>query len=289
MTVTAKRFFSSPGSQADLALECEFFSNLKMRNGTFKLTRPSRFATLEAEFGPIVRDRVKHGPCAVLDIGASTGLTTVELADFLRAQGAVPQVVGTDLFIEAHLVDLAPGIHVLSDPEGWPLQYGVAGIGIRAWVRRLDFITLAALPLLLARSLLQSRLRRRIAAGATESVRMESRALSGRPIRLLENDIFVPETGFEQRFDFIRAANILNLGYFGPDRLRIAIANIRAYCRGPGALLLVVKTAGQRHDGTLFELGEAGIFKVLARIGNGSEIEGLVLEAGPGPRRREAS
>ena len=306
MTLTAKRFFSPAGSlarrgsqadrlqeadramEADLALECEYFSNLKMRNGTFKLTRPSRFAILEAVFGPILRERVK-GPCAVLDIGASTGLTTVELADFLRAQGAAPHVIGTDLFIQAHLVDLAPGVHVLSDPDGWPLQYGVAGVGIRAWVRRLDYVTLAVLPRLLARSLLRPRLRRRIAAGASQSVRMESRALSGRPIRLVENDIFVPEPAFEARFDFIRAANILNLGYFKPDRLRVAIANIRAYCRGPGALLLVVKTGGSQHDGTLFELGEAGAFTVLARVGKGSEIEALIVGDAGAAERRGAS
>ncbi|BCP53921.1 ATP-binding protein [Kaistia sp. 32K] len=288
MMLTAKRFFSAAGAPADLARECEFFSSLKMRNGTFKLTRPSRFAVVEERFAPMVRARVK-GPCAVLDIGASTGLTTIELADFLRAQGAVPRVVGTDLFIDAHLVDLAPGVHVLADPDGWPLQYGVAGVGIRAWVRRLDYVTLAVLPRLLARSMLRPRLRRRIAAGASLPVRMESRALVGQAIRLVENDIFVREPSFAARFDFIRAANILNLGYFRPERLRVAIANIHAYSRGPGALLLVVKTDGSKHDGTLFELGPEGDFQVLARIGRGSEIEGLVLEAAAATRQGEVS
>lgn len=276
MPVTAKDFFSANGAQADLAVECEFFAGLKMRNGTFKLTRPSRFALLEQALGPVIRTRVA-GPCSVLDVGASTGLTTIELADFLRAQGAAPEVIGTDLFIDAHLVDIAPGVNVLSDPEGWPLQYDVAGMGIRAWVRRLDYVTLAVLPRLLARKFLQPRLRRRIAEGRAQPVRMESRALRGRAIQLVENDIFAQEPSFEARFDFIRAANILNLGYFKPDRLRTAIVNIRSYCRGPGALLLVVKTGGARHDGTLFELGQSGAFKVLARMGEGSEIEPLIL------------
>jgi hypothetical protein len=288
MTLAAKRFFADHAADADLALESAFFSGIKMRNGTFKLTRPSRFAALDDLFGPFLRARLQ-GPCAVLDIGASTGLTTIELVESLEALGAAPQIVATDLFLEAHLVDLAPGLHVLADPEGWPLQYGVGGVGIRSWVRRLDYVTLAALPRLLARALLRGRLRRRIAAGTTQPVRMESRALRDRPIRLVQSDIFEPEPAFRGRFDFIRAANILNRGYFAPDRLRLAIGHIRDYCRGPGALLLVVRTGGTRHDGTLFELRPSRRFAVLGRIGRGSEIEPLILEAHAPGERREAS
>jgi len=275
MTLTAKRFFSTESVRSNLSIECAFFSSLKMRNGTFKLTRPSRFAALETMLGPIVRSRPADFR-DVLDIGVSTGLTTAELAGFLESQGAAAHVVGTDLFIEAHLVDLMPGFRVLADPGGWPLQYDLAGFGLRAWVRRLDYVTLAALPRLFARTLLQPQLRRRIANGEAEHVRMESRALAGRDIELVENDIFQREPRFERRFDLIRAANILNRGYFGEDRLQAAIANIRAYCRGPGALLLVVRSGGEQHDGTLFQLGEGGGFDVRARIGRGSEIEAMI-------------
>lgn len=288
MTLAAKSFFVDQAADADLALESAFFSGLKMRNGTFKLTRPSRFAALDDLFGPLIRQRLQ-GPCAVLDVGASTGLTTIELADSLAALGVTPRIVATDLFLEAHLVDLAPGVHVLADPLGWPLQYGVGRVGIRAWVRRLDYVTLAVLPRLLARSLLQERLRRRIAAGTSQPVRMESRALRGRPIQLIQSDIFEVEPSFVGRFDFIRAANLLNLGYFAPERIRQALAYIRRYCRGEGSLLLVVKTGGTRHDGTLFEMQSSGQFAALARIGGGSEIEALVVEAPAAGQARDAS
>lgn len=275
MTLTAKRFFSTESVRSNLSIECAFFSSLKMRNGTFKLTRPSRFAALETMLGPIVRARPGDFH-EVLDIGVSTGLTTAELTDFLESQGASAHVVGTDLFIEAHLVDVMPGFRVLADRGGWPLQYDLGGFGLRAWVRRLDYVTLAAWPRLFARTLLQPQLRRRIAEGEGEPVRMESRALAGRDIELVENDIFVREPRFERQFDLVRAANILNRGYFNEDRLQTAIANIRAYCRGPGALLLVVKSGAERHDGTLFELRDDGTFEIRARIGGGSEIESLV-------------
>jgi hypothetical protein len=278
MAVTARHFYSIDPIDIDPAEECEFFSSLKMRNGTFKLTRPSRFAGLNAEIASVIEERSKDLR-EVLDIGASTGSTTIELADFLGKLGCSPNVVGTDLFIDAHLVKLLPGLRVLADAEGWPLQYDIAGLPVRAWVRRLDYLTFTAGPRLLARALVRPRLRRKIREGQTTPVRMESRALAGRDVKLVENDIFALTPSFVGRFDFIRAANILNIGYFPADRMVLAISNIRSYCRGPGALLLVVRSVGPAmHDGTLFELKDGGRFEIRARIGKGSEIEPLVLD-----------
>lgn len=276
MTLTARQFFLVERRQADPVVESQFFSNLKMRNGTFKLTQPSRFAALETEIGPALAERAAVFR-QVLDVGASTGLTTIELMDFLRAAGACAEVTCTDLFVEAHLMEIAPGFRVLADADGWPLQYDVAGRPIRAWIRRLDYFTLMAALRLFTRAALRSRLRRMIAEGCSVAVRMESRDLADRNIELVENDIFAPTPSFIGRFDFIRAANILNLNYFPVEHIRHAISNIRSYCRGPRSQVLIARSKGSRHDATLFELGWEGAFTVRARAGSGSEIEGLVL------------
>jgi hypothetical protein len=106
---------------------------------------------------------------------------------------------------------------------------------------------------------------------------MQSPALAGTDIEIVENDIFVLTPEFVGRFDFIRAANLLNEGYFAREKLSAAISNIRSYCRGPGSLLLVVRSSEQRQDGTLFRLEADGRFQVRARFGQGSEIEQIVL------------
>ncbi|WP_246225928.1 ATP-binding protein [Chelativorans xinjiangense] len=274
--LTARRYFSAEGIDVDPEAECAFFSSLKMRNGTFKLTRLSRFAAVEEAIRPIIRERA-GSIGQVLDVGASSGLTTIELVDFLQAEGASPRVIGTDLFVKAHLVEISPRLHVLADDEGWPLQYDLAGRPLRAWVRRLDYFTLTFVPLLLGRAVLRGRLAREIAEGRSMPVRMECQALAGRNIKLVENDILVATPEFVRQFDLIRAANILNLGYFRAERIRTAIANIFSYCRGPGSLLLVVRSHGQDHHGSLFELLERGDVAVRARIGKGSEIEPLIL------------
>ena len=79
-------------------------------------------------------------------------------------------------------------------------------------------------------------------------------------------------------FDLVRTANILNRNYFSDQDILRAIENIRSYLRKSGGLFLVTRTnASQKNAGTLFELDSRGSFKVLARVGKGSEIERLVL------------
>jgi hypothetical protein len=282
MTLSASKFYSSDTDTTDAALESAFFAKLKMRNGTFKLTQPSRFQELEVAFRPYIEERADTLR-EILDVGVSTGLTTVELARFLKDCGAAASIIATDLFIEAHIVELAPDFRVFCDPEGWPLQYDVRGITVRPWVRRLDYVTLAFIPLMLGRSVLQPRLRSRIRAGMSRPVQMITRSLpSNGEIVFIENDIMCQSERFIHRFDMVRAANILNTGYFSPDQIHIAIENIHSYLRGPGALLMIARTNRARENaGSLFELNGNGSFAVLERVGGGSEIERLVLDFRP--------
>ncbi len=283
MVFRATEFFSKEAASAcDLAAESAFFSALKMRNGTFKFTQPCRFSELEQVIQPFVRER-SGSLREVLDIGVSTGVTTIEFADFLRNNGALATVIATDLFIDAHIVHASPQLTVLADSEGWPLQYDYRGIIVRPWIRRLDYLTLAFVPRLLARWLLRARARAMIAAGRSEVVQMTTRLLSrDNDIVFVENDIMKRAPAFAGRFDFIRAANVLNLNYFGERQINEAVANIRSYLRGPGALLLVTRTNSARQNaGTLFELLPSGTFQILKRIGGGSEIERHILRSRP--------
>ncbi|APG88673.1 ATPGTP-binding protein (plasmid) [Sinorhizobium americanum CCGM7] len=282
MTLSASKFYSSGAETIDVALESGFFAKLKMRNGTFKLTQPSRFQELEVAFRPYVKERVVS-LTEVLDVGVSTGLTTVELARFLADCGAASRIVATDLFIEAHIVELASWFRVFCDSEGWPLQYDVWGISFRPWIRRLDYVTLAFVPLVLGRSVLWPRLRSRIRAGGSRPVQMITRSLpSNSEIVFVENDIMCRAEDFTRRFDMVRAANILNIGYFSQEQIHSAIGNIHSYLRGPGALLILARTNRARENaGTLFELCENGSFAALERVGGGSEIEKLVLDFRP--------
>lgn len=278
MVMCAREFYSGNGGVPDCVRESEFFAKLKMRNGTFKLTQPSRFRELETAFRPALSQRAADVR-DVLDVGVSTGITTIELLRFLESCGSAPRVTATDLFIDAHIVEVAAGFRVLADPEGWPLQYEVAGLAIRSWIRRLDYVSFAFIPRRLAHVLLQPRLRELIRSGRSKPVQMITRSLPPNDaITFVQDDIMRQSPDFVGRFDLVRAANILNKNYFSADQIRSAVTNIRAYLRGRGSLLVVTRTNEKgENGGTLFEVGGDGSLAVLMRVGAGSEVEELVL------------
>ncbi|OCP10176.1 MULTISPECIES: ATP-binding protein [unclassified Ensifer] len=278
MVMSARQFYSGNDGSTDRARESEFFAKLKMRNGTFKLTQPSRFRELEIAFRPVLSERAAQLR-DVLDVGVSTGVTTVELLRYLETCGSTPKVTATDLFIDAHIVEVATGVRVLADPEGWPLQYDVAGLAIRPWIRRLDYVSLAFIPRQLAKAMLQPRLRALIRSGKSEPVQMITRSLSRNDsIEFVEDDIMRRSPDFTGRFDLVRAANILNKSYFSAEQICSAVANIRSYLKGRGSLLIVTRTNEKGENrGTIFEVGADGSFAALMRVGGGSEVEDLIL------------
>jgi hypothetical protein len=264
--------------------ESAFFAGLKMPNGTFKLTMPSRFAEWDAVLRPFLQQRAA-AIRQVLDLGASTGVTTVELHRLLGASGVEARVTATDLYVEAFLVTFGPRLRALCDRHGSPLKYEVFGLAVRPWSRRLDYVTSAWLPLALARRLLRPRLAAAVRSGNAAPVRMITGLLRrGDPIEVVENDIMAHTPAFAGRFDLVRAANLLNLNYFGVEQIRAALSNVRSYMSGPGSLLLVTRTNLKgRNDGTLFELADDRRFRVLTRVGRGSEIESIVAEMDQAP------
>jgi SAM-dependent methyltransferase len=278
MALTAGTFFSQTIGEFDPNNEAAFYGALKMRNGTFKLTRASRFSQIENDLGNIFAKKA-GAISSVLDVGASTGITTLEFADFLKSKGSSAKITATDLFIDAHIVCLWKNFQILVDRKGWPLQYDVFGIAVRPWIRRLDYATLAFIPRMVAHAMFEKRAATLIAKGQSTPVKLISKRLISRPeITFIENDIFQTTPELINQFDLIRAANILNKNYFSNQNLSKAIDNIRSYLRSTGGLLLVTRTnADQKNSGTLFELDAQKTFRVLARIGAGSEIEDLVL------------
>jgi hypothetical protein len=253
-----------------------------MRNGTFKRTQHNRFAALEKAFSKSIARRA-HRIRQVLDLAVSSGVTTVDFAEYLSGLGARFNMVATDAFISAHIVEFGAGIRILAAPDGFPLQYDIRGVAFRPWVRRLDYATLGILPRLALRASAERRAARLIAAGRSVPVQLVSPRLAMRPdIRLVEADIRERQDSFCRRFDLIRAANILNRGAFADADLQRAIRHVASYLAGPGALLIVTRTGPDgRDNGTLFVQSDHGI-EILSRHGTGSEIEREV-QAGANP------
>jgi hypothetical protein len=283
MALTATTFFGGLNDGISPRAEDEFFGALKVGNSTFKLTATGRFAELDDGLLAGIA-RFSSRLDQVLDIGASSGVTTLDLHDRLKAAGQGVRVTATDLEIDAYIVPVSPGCRVLVDGHGHVLQYDLFGRALKPWRRRLDWFSGMILVRGLAKRLLGNRASRMIQTSgpsAARRVTLVSPRLRGHEaIRVMQDDILTLNADFIGRFDLVRAANILNVDYFEPADLRRGLDNVLAYMSGPGAWLLLGRTRPRSgHHATLFRMDRCGRLAVIRRFGAGSEVEVLALEA----------
>lgn len=276
-------------------LEERFFNSIKLSNGTYKRTCAGRLDDVD-QLLIAVFQKLGVVPEAFLDVAVSSGVSTVMWLDSLRRAGLRPSMTATDLTMTTYLVRLNSWLHVLVDKKGFPLQYDVFGLAWRPRCR-IRFYVLGNGVLTVFWHLLY----RKVAKRFSLMTRLNSlgphhptnddplikaqiklvthRLQDNKDIELLDDDIMAATPDhLKHRFEVIRAANILNRGYFPAQQLRAAVRNLRDRLRGPGAFLLIVRTeeTGSNH-GSIFSLDANGSFGVLERVGRGSEIEDIVL------------
>jgi hypothetical protein len=275
------------------AIEDNFFRRLGLPGGVTKCTRRGRLADLDALVA-------EHLPCGrrleLMDVAVSSGVTTLDWAASLRRAGFDFGLVAGDATPAAWLLSLGRRVEVLVDGAGRPLQYDLYGLAIRSAATG----PLAMLPWLgrlLTRFALawDGDLRRSLAAGREVRGRRPLRSqrvalvvpelLADPAIELVEDDLLAwaadPLAG---RFDVVRAANLLNRGYFDEDALRRMLARLVARLK-PGSLLAVCRTEeGGSNHATVFRRGEEGL-EPIARLGCGSEVEELAASLSPIPER----
>lgn len=286
MALTAAKFFFDDRRQASPAEEARFFRSLKVRNRNSKQTAKGRLDALNDIAIELLQAPGRRIDAA-LDVGISSGVTTAELYESFRRAGLSPAMTATDLSIYATIIHLNEDVRVLMDSSGDILQYDLRGIAVRPWRRRLDRYS--------GMGAVKSAIERRYADAARgamadpqvkkDRVALINPRLAANPgIEVREDDLLKRNPGFVGRFDFVRAANVLNREYFDEPTLKGAIDSLAAYLSGPGALLLIVRTDDRTgHHGGFYErAGEAGL-RLVRQVGGGSELAPLIDAAG---RRR---
>jgi len=261
--LTAKQYYSALTPDQ----EATFFAQLRPVNGVYRLTADHRMDDLNE----VVLSRwhaIAFRPKEIMDVGVSWGITTVEWLEALSGSGLKVHMVGTDVSLSAYIVPLWPGSYALKTADGYVLQ--VFGPTIERWKNRRNYRMLRGFARVAARG----------CSGREKLLLVSPRALRRcDAIEWANDDVLSPNsTQFLRRFDVIRAANLLNLCYFNGDQLRCAVANLKERLAGPGARLIVNRTWGDgSNHATMFQLTEAGHFDAEVRLGQGSEIEDVVL------------
>ncbi|MCB1019696.1 MAG: hypothetical protein KDC27_07190 [Acidobacteria bacterium] len=249
--------------------EAVFFRNLFLPTGAYKTTFPGRFHDLDAHVCALLEGR---GSVRALDIGVSSGVTTLEWIDALEARGLSCQMTAADLVVHGRLTQTPLLGDVLTDGRGRFLQLaGPLGVRMRPYRQGVFAAATAALDLLA----------RQASAGGERGreVQLVTPRLTERAnCEIVEHDALNERPEWRGRFDVARAANLLNRVYFSDDQIRQAIGLLRGYL-APGGLLVLCRTDIETrvNHASILRLEPTGKLSVAERLGEGSEIEALAL------------
>jgi hypothetical protein len=241
-----------------------FFARVQLANGVFKATAPHRLDdvnTLVARFLPAER------PLELMDVAVSSGVTTQEWSRQLSADGIDHHITAGDTDIDATWVSYRLA-DILVDATGHILYADLLGRGVRTGREFASSIV----PMTLARAVLRAS---RLLRPRVRRVRLISPDVARNPaITVVADDLFERRPEFESRFHALRAANILNRGYFHEDTLRKGLCNLSRRI-APGGLLVVCRTDNLAVSHATVFRRDGDSLRPIARLGNGSEIESL--------------
>ncbi len=259
--------------QSDLSkLFSQVLHDLRM-GGAWKRTGSRRLVQTE-EMLQRHLSPANHSNITLLDLGASDGITTLELIHaFRRAGYGEVRAYATDLNLWLYRFRLGPLIEYRAG-DGEPIMVRLGPLGLRLAKHRRE---IDGSDLFSASYLMSKRVR--------DAMRVDTRIALVNPLVSSEPDIIVSELNclerndkFQGKFTAARASNILNLGYFEPDQIVSAITHLHAYLRQDGCLVVsrnVDSTAGEVENGSVW-VKHANRFERVDDFGSGSEVKEIV-------------
>jgi hypothetical protein len=258
-----REVYGTPAAASEEAVR-RFFGRVEVAGGVFKTTAANRLDDVNAVVRPhLPPDR----PLELMDVAVSSGATTCEWSQDLAGHGIEHHIVAGDrdpeaVWLSSRLADL------LIDADGHVLYADVLGRGLRTGGRSVRSREAMRVIRGVARSRLVPFRRQRVELVVPE-------LLHSPRITLVRDDIFEHRPDLEGRFHALRAANILNRGYFDDDRLRLGLRKLQRRLVAGGLLIVCRTLRDGTNDGTLFR-EEDGNLRAAARLGAGSELDGLI-------------
>jgi hypothetical protein len=273
-------------------LERRFFDRVALTNGTFKTTYRNRLDDINEAFFPHLVGLADR-PIRIMDVGASSGISTIEWYAHLSRSGVDCDITGSDLTIYASLLTFrfTSEVAALVDRNGNIVHFDLFGIGYPRQpsgkvLRPNTLRTLAAKALFLAATMLDRNPPPGKAEPTTprcgwllkyQPIALLSRSFASNDrLRMIEDDLLAEnDMKLRQAFDVIRAANILNLIYFPVDMIERMLATLKQRLKQGGLLIIVRTQQSGANNGSIFRLSDNRFVEV-DRFGDGSEIEPVV-------------
>lgn len=263
-------------------VERRFFSGLVMRNGIGKTTRSGRLTELD-EWCRTVVALDAHRELDLLDIGISSGITTLEWSESLASANIPHNITAIDLCVEAELTSYAASFHVLSDSTGFPLQFDIFGIAVGKRFRNGGGRWALNIPYGVCRAfhaLLQAIERHTpLSFGRRKPVRLVAdKLLRSAHIVVREGDLFQGGVDSHQ-YDIIRVANTLNVAYFSSEEISRALRSLGNMLREGASLIVARSKDNGVTEATIFRKISDGRISILAQLNGGSEVEDVAMSS----------
>jgi hypothetical protein len=273
-------------------LERQFFARVALTNGTFKTTYRNRLDDINEAFYPHLT-RLEDRPIRIMDVGASSGISTIEWYAHLSESGVECDITGSDVMIYASLLTFrfTSTVAALVDSKGNLVHFDLLGTGYprqpsRKLLRANTLRTLAAKALFRVAMMIDGNLPP-IKTGRTtaehgfllkyQPIALLTRSFANNErLRMIEDDLCADnQAALCQAFDVIRAANVLNLVYFPAQVIRRMLATLKQRLKENGLLIIVRTHPNGENNASIFQLARSQFF-LIDRFGKGSEIEHLV-------------
>jgi hypothetical protein len=244
--------------------------------GTWKRTNPGRLGHTQRMLCDHL-DASSVQQISVLDIGASEGLTTLELTEGLRQRfGRDVRLTLADLNLWLDRYRKGPVVEYRAR-GGEPIMVKIGPLGLRLAMKRHNqeqsSDRLSAMYIRCERFRAAMQLDRRISL-------VNPLVSRDKTVTVIEMDCLRRVKPLEGQFNAVRASNLLNLDYFAPHEIRTALSNFHSYLVDGGCLVISRNdndSHGQQENGTLWRKAPLHYAHV-ADFGRGSEIKEYVTD-----------
>jgi hypothetical protein len=217
-----------------------------------------------------------HGNVVLLDVGASDGVTTVEVARTLRsALGDRVHCYIADINLWLFRYRKGPFVEYRAR-DGEPIMMRVGFLGLRLSKSRRGMND-SHDEFFIRQYLSYRSLRKSMVLDG--SISLVNPISSAEPdIEAIEFDCLSRNDSLINCFSAVRASNVLNLGYFDIEQIQRAIGHLHSYVRDGGCLVISRNSDdinGETENGSVW-IKEPDHFRWVEDFGSGSEVRELV-------------
>lgn len=245
-------------------------SNFRI-NGTYKKTKPNRLKQTEFELLALLAE-IADKPIMLLDLGASDGVTTLELSKALEKQGLLNfKIVLGDVSLALKRKSFGLFTEYLSENnEPVLVKCGILGLELSKHRHEQNYSVSRLAKSYLKLNFLRQRMKQNGEVSLLSPFVLKSDKIAAEYINCLEQ-----QTKFTEKFNAVRAANVLNLSYFPNEQLIAAVSNINQMLKNKGVLLISRNENEESENGSVW-IKLDGKLVWHKDFGQGSEIKNLV-------------